>query len=544
VLQINTQSLKAKLILVVLTGFGLLLAVSESAVIALNGSIHEYHTLMHEHVRAEQSVNQMNFNFKVQVQEWKNVLLRGSDPKQLNKYWGKFEKQQDTIQQLGRDLIPTLKDDLATHKADIEDFLAAHQTMGQAYKRGYQEFIDSGFVPSAGDKAVKGIDRAPSKQLKTIADEFTKLRLEFSKEVDERSAQVSLWSTLGVICITVLVVSLLWMVLQNIFLKPLNSVMKNIDNLGHCDFQTHFDTSAKDELGDLSRNLDHMQDEIIEVLSKVRDTARQLQDASKSINQTAMDITRNTGETEQYTQQVSTAVSEMSETVQDVAQNAAGAAAAAEQADHNAQEGLDIMGQTIGSINALSDEVDHVAGAMNQLEKDTSSVGAVLDVIKGIAEQTNLLALNAAIEAARAGEQGRGFAVVADEVRALAQRTQESTEEIQQIIETVQTGASNAVKAMSSSQEQTKSTVKLADHAGGSIREITSSVSSIRDMNTQIATAAEQQSAAANEIRQNVDNMNTLAQQTHQTAQGATQIANQLDQTAIELSQLIEKFKI
>jgi len=544
VLQINTQSLKAKLILVVLTGFGLLLAVSEGAVVALNGSIHDYHTLMHEHVRAEQSVNKMNFNFKVQVQEWKNVLLRGSDPKQLKKYWGKFEKQQDLIQQQGRDLAPTLKDDLATYRSDVEEFLQSHKDMGQAYKRGYQAFIDSGFIASAGDKAVKGIDRAPSKQLTNIAGEFSKIRLKFSQEVDANSAQVSTWSSLGVICIAVLVVSLLWMVLQNIFLKPLNTVMKNIDNLGHCDFQTHFDTSGKDELGDLSRNLNHMQDEIIEVLTKVRDTAGELQNASMSINQTASDITRNTGETEQYTQQVSTAVSEMSETVQDVAKNAAGAAQAAEQADHNAQEGLDIMSQTINSINALSDEVDHVAGAMNQLEQDTSSVGAVLDVIKGIAEQTNLLALNAAIEAARAGEQGRGFAVVADEVRALAQRTQESTEEIQQIIETVQNGASNAAKAMGGSQEQTKSTVSLADHAGGSIREITNSVSSIRDMNTQIATAAEEQSAAANEIRHNVDNMNSLAQQTHQTAQGATQVANQLDKTAVELNQLIEKFKI
>lgn len=543
-LQINTQSLKAKLILVVLSGFGLLLAVSESAVVALNGSIHEYHTLMHEHVRAEQSVNNMNFNFKVQVQEWKNVLLRGSDPKQLKKYWGKFEKQQELIQQQGRDLMPTLKGELINQKSEIGSFLDAHQEMGRAYKRGYQAFVDSGFVSSAGDKAVKGIDRAPSKQLTNIAKQFTQLRLEFSNEVDAHSAQVSTWSTLGVVCITIIVVSLLWMVLQNIFLKPLNSVMKNIDNLGHCDFQTHFDTSGRDELGDLSRNLDHMQDEIIEVLSKVRDTAGELQNASKTINQTASDITRNTGETEQYTQQVSTAVSEMSDTVQEVAKNAAGAAEAAEQADHNAQEGLDIMSQTIGSINALSDEVDHVAGAMNQLEQDTSSVGAVLDVIKGIAEQTNLLALNAAIEAARAGEQGRGFAVVADEVRALAQRTQESTEEIQQIIETVQNGASNAAKAMGGSQEQTKSTVSLADHAGGSIREITNSVSSIRDMNTQIATAAEEQSAAANEIRHNVDNMNSLAQQTHQTAQGATQVANQLDQTALELSQLIEKFKI
>ncbi len=320
--------------------------------------------------------------------------------------------------------------------------------------------------------------------------------------------------------------------------------MGKITHLSEGDFTTIIDTSGNDELAQLSRNLSRMQSEIVDVLTSVKNTSGELQTASQSINLTASNITQHTGATEQYTDQVSNAISEMSDTVQDVATNAAGAADAAQQADQNAQRGLQVMDETISSINALSAEVDRVAGAMNQLEQDTASVGAVLDVIKGIAEQTNLLALNAAIEAARAGEQGRGFAVVADEVRALAQRTQESTEEIQQIIETVQNGAAQAVKAMESSQEQTRNTVELATNAGGSIQEITGSVTSIRDMNTQIATAAEQQSFAADEIRKNVESMAGLAKNAHTSAKESTAVANRLDEASNDLGHLVERFKI
>tara|TARA_B100000446_G_scaffold46105_5_gene42416 strand:+ start:193056 stop:194591 length:1536 start_codon:yes stop_codon:yes gene_type:complete len=508
---------------------------------ALNDSLADYRELLHEHVRIENSINQMNFTFKVQVQEWKNTLLRGYDNSNREKYWGRFKQRQDEIQNLGNQLIPSIK--APDKQAQVREFIDSHATMGTKYNQGFNDFVAADYDPKAGDKAVKGMDRAPSKLLTNAAADFAKERADFAKLVEEHSESVSFWSLVAVICVTLIVIGFLWLVLKNAFLNPLSIVMGKITQLSEGDFTATIDTSGNDELGQLSRNLSHMQSEIVEVLTRVKNTSNELQTASQSINQTASNITQHTGATEQYTDQVSNAISEMSDTVQDVAANAAGAADAAQQADQNAQQGLKVMDETITSINALSDEVDRVANAMNQLEKDTASVGAVLDVIKGIAEQTNLLALNAAIEAARAGEQGRGFAVVADEVRALAQRTQESTEEIQQIIETVQNGAAQAVKAMEGSQEQTRNTVELATNAGGSIQEITGSVTSIRDMNTQIATAAEQQSCAADEIRKNVESMAGLARDAHSSAQESTAVANRLDESSNDLSQLIARFR-
>jgi len=205
---------------------------------------------------------------------------------------------------------------------------------------------------------------------------------------------------------------------------------------------------------------------------------------------------------------------------------------------------LVVMERTVESIASLSEEVSNVAGSMDQLEKDTASVGAVLDVIKGIAEQTNLLALNAAIEAARAGEQGRGFAVVADEVRALARRTQESTAEIQHIIETVQSGAANAASAMRKGKEQSANTVEMAAETGKSIREISDAMSRIRDMVNHIATAAEEQSYATEEINRNIVNVATLVQSSHESAQHAGGIARELDVTSEKIRGQVQRFKV
>ena len=232
----------------------------------------------------------------------------------------------------------------------------------------------------------------------------------------------------------------------------------------------------------------------------------------------------------------------MSSTVQEVANNASGAADAAQHADANARKGMKIMQDTITSIQQLSLEVDNVSTAMNQLEAETGRIGGVLDVIKNVAEQTNLLALNAAIEAARAGEQGRGFAVVADEVRALAKRTQESTAEIQHIIHAVQQGASKAMQAMKVSQDKTHSTSEMASQAGQAINEITHAVARIHDMNTQIATAAEEQSYAAEEINKNVVRVVNLVENAATNAQKSTQVAHELDAVARDLERQITHF--
>jgi methyl-accepting chemotaxis protein len=243
-------------------------------------------------------------------------------------------------------------------------------------------------------------------------------------------------------------------------------------------------------------------------------------------------------------EQVATAMNEMTATVQEVARNAALAAQSASEANNEALEGKKMVQTTIDAINELSGEVDNASHVIQKVESESLKIGSVLDVIRGIAEQTNLLALNAAIEAARAGEQGRGFAVVADEVRTLASRTQNSTLEIQNMIEQLQTGARSAVVVIDASRKKADESVQRAERAGRSLESITLSVATINDMNTQIASAAEEQNSVAEEINRNIININHVAQETADSAEQTTMASEGLARLASELQSLVAQFKL
>ncbi|GAA5316038.1 MAG: methyl-accepting chemotaxis protein CtpH [Candidatus Pelagadaptatus aseana] len=535
-------SMQARLMTAVIGGSVILLIIASIAISALSNKLRDYNNLVENHVTYEREIVQMNFLFKVQVQEWKNVLIRGSNDEKRKKYWDRFHKKQQEIQELGKNVVTNLKHSNAV--PIVKEFIAAHQKAYGQYKAGYDQFVASGYQSNVGDKAVSGIDRAPSKLLADATAIVIEEDQNTAKTLQAEASSIPMKAQLGILAFSLLLTAFVWFILKKTFLAPLQTLMKNIHDIADGDFSRPIVCDNEDELGKLAVDVESMREQVGNVLSAVQQTASELANASLQINEAAANIANHTGETESYTNQVSTAVDELNGTVQEVASGASNAADSAQVADDSAQEGLGMMEKTTASLSTLSGEVENVAQAMDKLEQDTASVGAVLDVIKGIAEQTNLLALNAAIEAARAGEQGRGFAVVADEVRALAQRTQESTEEIQQIIETVQNGASAAVRAMSTSKEQTLNTVELANSASASISEITNSVGSIRDMNNQIATAAEEQSYAAGEIHKNVGSMAGLAKEAHETAQRTTSIANNLDGAAAQLTDLIQKFRL
>lgn len=252
------------------------------------------------------------------------------------------------------------------------------------------------------------------------------------------------------------------------------------------------------------------------------------------------DIARQTEET----QQMATAITEMTATVQEVARSASEAADAASHADSESQAGADVVNQTIASIGELVSEVESAVSVISTLESESENIGMVLDVIRNIADQTNLLALNAAIEAARAGEQGRGFAVVADEVRSLASRTQESTQEIQQMMERLQNGTGEAVRVMHSSQEKTRETVAKAQLAGTSLESIKASVSTIHAMNTQIASAAEEQGVVANEINRSVVNIADISKKTAQGSSNSAEASRTLATLGEEMHGLVKQFKL
>ncbi|MGE8359893.1 methyl-accepting chemotaxis protein [Pseudomonas sp.] len=241
---------------------------------------------------------------------------------------------------------------------------------------------------------------------------------------------------------------------------------------------------------------------------------------------------------------VATAVHQMTATAQDVARNATHAAEAANHADQAASQGKQIVQHTSDAITALAGEIGRAVGVVQNLAKDSENINAILVAIRGIAEQTNLLALNAAIEAARAGEQGRGFAVVADEVRNLAQKTQQATEEIQSMIQQLQHGTREVVKVMEDSQQKTDVSVRQASEAARALESITQAVSVINDMNTQIASAAEEQSAVAEDINRNVTSIGQVANEVAGGADEASQASAELTKLAEQQRRLINQFKV
>ncbi len=301
---------------------------------------------------------------------------------------------------------------------------------------------------------------------------------------------------------------------------------------------------GKGELGEISAGLNNVSSSFRKIIQDLSGASSQLASAAEETSAVTRDTNQNILRQQQEVEQVATAMNEMNATVHEVAQNAASAANAAHNADEQASKGKQVVEKTMDVIESLADEVNSTGHAIRDLAKDSENIGSVLDVIRGIAEQTNLLALNAAIEAARAGEQGRGFAVVADEVRTLAQRTQKSTQEIQEMIERLQKGTATAVNAMEKSQEQAHAGVTQAAEAGTSLDAIKLAVDNISDMNTQIASAAEEQSAVAEEINRNISNISEVAEQSATGAQQTSVASTELARLAEQLQSMVTQFKV
>ncbi|WP_312484932.1 methyl-accepting chemotaxis protein [Stutzerimonas nitrititolerans] len=312
---------------------------------------------------------------------------------------------------------------------------------------------------------------------------------------------------------------------------------------GEGDLTRRLEEHGRNEVAELGQAFNQFAEKVRRLVSEVAGSTSQVAAAAEEMSAITDEFNRDVAQQRHEIEQVATAMNEMTATVQDVARNAAQAAASAQAADREAQQGQQVVHETVSSIESVSVEVEHTASAIQRLEADSQSISAVLEVIRGVAEQTNLLALNAAIEAARAGEQGRGFAVVADEVRTLASRTQQSTLEIQQVIEQLQSGARNAAEVMHRGRAQVDSSVLQAQQAGSSLTSITSAVASISDMNVQIASAAEQQSAVSDEISQNVVNINQVADRVTEAASQTAQASSQLAHLAAGLQSLVGQFK-
>ncbi len=353
-------------------------------------------------------------------------------------------------------------------------------------------------------------------------------------------------SSLIIGLIMTLIITIAAVVVGRLINNSIAEVANSLEEIatGEGDLTRRLSTASTDAIGRLVNSFNTFMDKLQGIIGDVKKSTSQLATAAKEMSSVSLQSNEGVCKQQAQTEQVAAAMNEMTSSVNEVAQNARAAAEAASNASDEARSGSRIVQNTVLAINSLAEEVEGAATVIKQLEEDSENIGGVLEVIRGISEQTNLLALNAAIEAARAGEQGRGFAVVADEVRTLASRTHDSTQEIQTMIERLQSGAGQAVEVMRKGREQAEISVNQAAEAGNSLEAITDSVATINDMNNQISSSASEQGDVAREINQNISVISEIGEQTSQGAQQTAVGSQEMAQLASQLQALVGRFKL
>ena len=334
-----------------------------------------------------------------------------------------------------------------------------------------------------------------------------------------------------------------WLV-KVILLKRLKQISEIANAISQNDISHECTMQSNDLIGEIVDAFNQMAVNLRNTIGQISGATTQLAAAAEQTTAITDETSRGVCAQQSEIDSIAAAMNEMTSTVQEVARNAAEASSAADAANSESRNGALIATEAIGGIDALQTQVDSAAQVIRDLENESEHIGSVLDVIRGIAEQTNLLALNAAIEAARAGEQGRGFAVVADEVRTLASRTQQSTQEIQDMITRLQEGTGNAVKVMEGAQSKAQESSELVENAAESLAMIAGSISAINDMNTTIASAAEEQSAVASEMQTNMNNIREVADRSAEGAQQTAQASEELARLAAEQQSLVAQFRM
>jgi methyl-accepting chemotaxis protein len=502
----------------------------------LLGSIDDYHSIIERDVSQERNVSQMPALLHKQEATW--LKLVAAEPGGREVYWQQFKEYEEQLEHLA-DSIHT--DGLTPQLArQWEAFLASDRQMETAVDRAWEGLATGG---GADAQVVEGFTRL-SRQLTEI-DEGMAQQVEQNSDQVTRESKSTLYEGIVFLVIAV-ILAFVWFsfVVTRSIVRPARALVADLGRLSSGDFSTAIKATTRDEIGQVAESAQQVQLRLSDLIRQIVSAARQLATSADSLMQHSEEEAERLQRQRSDTDQVAASVNEMSATVQEVAKNAEAAAHSTTEADRQAGNGKLVVTEAIGAIDRLATEVEEVSGAIHHLENETTTIGTVINVITEIAEQTNLLALNAAIEAARAGEQGRGFAVVADEVRSLASRTQESTEEIRKIIERLQQGTANAVNVMAAGQERAGQAVEMAEKVGESLATIAQAVATIKDMNSMIASAAEEESAVANEINRNVSSISEMVAENAAGAQDVASNSQQLASVANHLEQLVAQFKV
>ncbi len=449
--------------------------------------------------------------------------------KELSEKIAAYDKLVDTAE--GQQLYDQFKKTFAAYRTGIaQSFTLAEQ--GKRDELTKLLLVD-----------MKTVVDGSGKQLNDLADLFAR---QVAAESEKSAAHYETSRTIVTlfIALAALATVALAMLLTRSIVRPLSSAVDAAESVAKGDLTRPIETHGNDEVSRLLNALATMQQNLRETLQGISGSATQLATAADELSAVTVDSTQGLQEQNNEIEQAATAVNQMTAAVEEVARNAVSTSDATRQSSQSAQLGQERVSETASAINALASDVQNTGELVQSLANQSQDIGKVLDVIRAIAEQTNLLALNAAIEAARAGESGRGFAVVADEVRALAYRTQQSTQEIEQMVQGMRSGSSQALESMQASASRAASTLVLAERAGEALVTITASVHEIHERNLVIASAAEEQAQVAREVDRNLVNIRDLSVRSAAGADQTSASSHELSQLANALQGMVRRFQL
>lgn len=426
---------------------------------------------------------------------------------------------------------------IATDQADgnVSELLNARKTLLK-YREHMGQFKDLQVKVEAAQESMEAL----SENLLASTGEITALQGQ-RRDAEATQSRQTLSGVAGLAMLLGLLAA--WLITQQI-IAPLRLTLSAAARIAKGDLSQDLEIGRRDEMGMLQRSMQEMILSLRQLISGISDGVTQIASAAEQLSAVTEQTSVGVNSQKDETDCVATAMNQMTSTVMEVARNAEEASEAARHADQQARDGDKVVNDAIAQIERLAVEVNNSTEAMGKLKLESDKIGGVLDVIKSVSQQTNLLALNAAIEAARAGEAGRGFAVVADEVRGLAQRTQESTEEIEVLIAALQSGTQQVVMTLDASRTLTDSSVDLSRQAGNALGHITRTVSTIQTMNQQIAAAGEEQSSVAEQINRSVLNVRDVSEQTAASSEETAASSIELARLGVQLQEMVGKFRV